>query len=92
MGQTNLRKMVIYDCDGFVIGDSDTLIGCCRQLARNAVGDPTWLDVKNGLVDKGSGVYEIEIQLKGADTPCVYEIALNTDVERITSVTHGWSV
>lgn len=76
-----LGKYAILDDQGDLVGTSDTLIGCCRQLARASAYDLSWADVQEILVDRGDGVKSVELFIAGTDKVSRFEIAPKSDVE-----------
>lgn len=76
-----LEKYVILDEQGDLVGTAESLIGCCRQLARASTFDLSWNDVRELLVDADDGIKTVELFISGVDRVSRFEITTKDDVE-----------
>ncbi len=75
---TSSKKFVIYDGDGFVVGHSNTVLGCYRQLADASIPAVSWQTIKKNARVAGviQSVLVNDVQ---------YEIAPRDDAEYVDS-------
>lgn len=75
---TSTKKFVIYDESGFVVGHSNTLLGCYRQLADASVPAVSWQKIKKNI--RVDGVVQVALV-----NDVRYEIAPRDDAEYVDS-------
>lgn len=81
MTAISTQKHILIGPDGFAWGQSDSLIGCCRQLSRATGGKFSWVEIREQLNYTVDGVIQVSIPLLGEDDLQQFMVIDRDDVE-----------
>lgn len=77
----SILKLILLDEDGYAIGHSDSIIGCCRKISAAIVEDLTWQEVRERLELCPDGSQRIIVQIVGEPAPAEISIVGRNEVE-----------